>query len=647
MCGIAGVVDPTGTRSPDELACTASSMAETLRHRGPDDDGVWADTAGEIALGFRRLSVVDPGASGSQPMWSPSGRYVAVFNGEVYGHERLRSELDAHGRIAWRGHSDTEVLLAAIDRWGVRGALERSNAMLALAVWDSSSRTLTLARDRLGEKPLYYGWADGQLVFGSELKALRSLPSFDASIDHEALALYLRHTFVPHPRTVFRSARMLPPGSLLELAVPDARVVTCPDPVRWWDLAAVASEGIAKARNRELGSDAVEELDELLRDAVAIRSIADVPLGVFLSGGVDSSIVVALLQAALAGRARTFTVAMPELGYDESAHARSVANHLGTEHTELALSASDALAVIPRLGRLYDEPFADPSALPTHLVSNAARQHVTVCLSGDGGDEVFGGYNRQVVGPSLWRSISWVPALVRALVARALLAPSPATWDLAARRMRTLIPRWAQIPNPGDKAQKVAEVLAAEEFDDLYLGLAAAWPDPTEIAGLDPQPAVAAANVNRVEQRMLYLDTAVTLPDGMLTKVDRASMGAGLEVRVPLLDHRVVELAWRLPYSARVHRGSGKRILRQVLDRYVPRQLVDRPKMGFDPPIDAWLRGPLREWAGDLLEPHALAAAGINPVPVRRTWAEHLAGTRNRGYRLWTVLMYQAWRETL
>jgi asparagine synthase (glutamine-hydrolysing) len=646
MCGIAGLVDSVGTRSPAELAHTARTMAETLTHRGPDDEGVWADAAGGIALGFRRLSVVDPGAGGSQPMRSPGGRYVAVFNGEVYGHERLRAELDAGHSIAWRGHSDTEVLLAAIDRWGIRGALTRSNAMLALAVWDSSARTLTLARDRLGEKPLYYGWADGQLVFGSELKALRALPTFDTSIDDEALALYLRHTFVPHPRTIFRSARMLPPGSLLEVAVPDAGVATCPDPVRWWDLGAVAAEGAAD-RHQPLAAEAANELEELLRDAVAIRSVADVPLGAFLSGGVDSSTVVAMLHAALGGRARTFTVAMPELGHDESAFARSVARYLGTEHTEITLSATDALAAIPSLATLYDEPFADPSALPTHLVSTAARPFVTVCLSGDGGDEVFGGYNRQVVGPALWHSVSWLPVPVRALAARALLAPSPASWTRAARRTHRLVPRLAEIPNPGDKAQKLGEVLAAERFDDLYLGLAAAWPDPAELAGLDAHPLIAAAGIDGVEERMLYLDTAVTLPDGMLTKVDRASMGASLEVRVPLLDHRVVELAWRLPYAAKVYRRYGKRILRQVLDKYVPQHLVRRPKMGFDPPIDAWLRGPLRDWAGDLLDQRALAGAGINPAPVRQRWAEHQAGTRNRGYPLWTVLMYLAWRDTL
>jgi asparagine synthase (glutamine-hydrolysing) len=338
---------------------------------------------------------------------------------------------------------------------------------------------------------------------------------------------------------------------------------------------------------------------------------------------------------------------MPDLGHDESFHARSVARALGTEHTEIALSSTDALAAIPRLGTLYDEPFADPSALPTHLVSRAARRHVTVCLSGDGGDEVFGGYNRQVVGASAWRRVSWMPRPVRALGARALLGPTPATWARAARRASHLVPRIGEVPDPGDKAQKMAAVLAADRFDDLYLGLAAAWSDPGALVGVDADPMGATPAARTPQERMLYLDTAVTLPDGMLTKVDRASMATGLEVRVPLLDHRVVELAWRLPYAANVNRGVGKRLLRRVLDRYVPRQLVDRPKMGFDPPIGAWLRGPLRQGAADLLDPHALATAGINSTPVRQRWADHQAGRRNWAYALWTVLMYQAWRETL
>src|SRR5262249_20874576 len=391
---------------------------------------------------------------------------------------------------------------------------------------------------------------------------------------------------------------------LLEMRASDARAATCADPERWWDLAEIAADG-ASGR-RLVPSDAVDELDELLRDSVAIRSVADVPLGAFLSGGIDSSTVVSLLHAT-GSPPPTLMVARPEIGYDESAHARSVARYLGTNHTEIALSASDALTAVPELATLYDEPFADPSALPTHLVSSAARRHVTVCLSGDGGDEVFGGDNRHVAGPARWRWVSRLPRPVRALAAKAVLTPSPASWDRVARGAHRVLPHLAAIPNPGDKAQKLGGILAAERFDDLYTELTAAWPDPAELTGVNVSPEVGAAAVDGVEERLLYLDTAVTLPDDMPTNGDRAAIGASLEVRVPLLDHRVVELAWRLPYAAKVHHGSGKRILRQVLDRYVPRHLVERPKMGFDPPIDTWLRGPLRDWAGDLLDRRALA----------------------------------------
>jgi len=641
MCGIAGLVDASGESSAEHLIADARAMALTLTHRGPDGEGCWADPTAGLALGFRRLAIMDPSPAGAQPMHSPSGRFVAVFNGEVYDHERLRAEVGKG--VAYRGHGDTEVLLAAIDRWGVRGALERVNGMFALAVWDRRDGTLTLARDRIGEKPLYYGWAGRHFVFGSELKALRAHPGFDTTVDRGSLARFLRLSYVPHPRTIFRSARTLPPGSFVEVK-PEALVPgVMPAPVRWWELARVAEDGVHD-RSSPLAADAVDDLDQLLRDAVAIRRSADVGVGAFLSGGVDSSTIVAMLVAG-GGPVRTFTMSMPEISYDESASARAVAEHFSTDHVEVPMSVGEALAVVPRLPRLYDEPFADPSALPTHLVAEAAGLHVTVALSGDGGDEIFGGYNRQVAGTRLWRRVSRVPRPVRSLAARALRAPSPTAWDRLGRQGGRLLPARRRPPNVGDKVHKAAGVLAADGFDDFYLGLVSAW-NPADLLGFDEWPTLATPRaVAGPAERMLFLDTARTLPDQMLVKVDRASMGVSLEVRVPLLDHRVVELGWRLPYAAKARRAGGKWILREVLRRYLPDQLVDRPKMGFDPPLDAWLRGPLREWAEDLLAPRGIAAGGLDPQPVAIRWREHQAGRRNCGYALWTILMYLAWRD--
>ncbi|HET8619164.1 MAG TPA: asparagine synthase (glutamine-hydrolyzing) [Acidimicrobiales bacterium] len=659
MCGIAGVFDPEAATPADRLAQLATTMAGTLRHRGPDDDGVWVDAPAGIGLGFRRLAIIDLSDAGHQPMRSPAGRYTMVFNGEIYNHGELRHALGPAVRL--RGHSDTEVLLAAMDAWGVEGALGRANGMFALAVVDARTGALCLARDRLGEKPLYYGWAGDTLVFGSELKALRAHPDLPGTIDRGALALFLRYTFVPAPHTIYERVRKLLPGTTVTFTagMPPGHL---PPPRPYWRLSEVAGTGAGETR--VFSGDrraATEALHDLLLDATALRMTADVPVGAFLSGGVDSSAVVALMQAAQPNaKVRTFTVAMPDIAFDESAAAGAVAHHLGTEHTTVELTAGEAISTITELPRVYDEPFADPSQIPSMLVARTAREHMTVAVTGDGGDEVFAGYNRYVLGSAAWPRVRRLPGPVRRGLRRGLLTVSPHRVDALMRRIEPVTPARLRLRNPGDKVQKLTRLLDAASSGDgtgdgsdvLYQALVSEWPDPGALAlGAAEPPTFAgtgdgAAGLG-VVGHMMFRDQLGVLPDGMLTKVDRASMAAGLECRLPLLDHRVVELAWSLPLEWQLHDGRGKQLLRSVLDRYVPRELIDRPKTGFDPPIGEWLRGPLREWAEALLDPRRLAGEGwLDPEPVRRRWSEHQRRARNWDYALWTVLQWQAWSET-
>jgi asparagine synthase (glutamine-hydrolysing) len=635
MCGIAGCWRPQADVPADVLADTARRMTRPLGHRGPDDEGVWVDAAAGVALGHRRLSIVDLSPLGHQPMASASSRYVLSFNGELYNFPELRDELAGRGH-RFLGGSDTEVLLAACDEWGLDGALERFNGMFAFALWDHAQRVLHLVRDRLGEKPLYYGWVDGTLLFGSEMRALRAHPDAGGrlDVDRDALSLYLRLNYVPAPHSIYGGVAKLPAGTVLSVRAGDGPG-TGTRPKSYWPLAEV----VAKARSNplELSEDeATDRLDVLLREAVRMRMHADVPLGAFLSGGIDSSTVVALMQAQADRPVRTFTVGFADPSLDESGHARLVAGHLGTDHTEVHVSPDMALALVPRLGEIYDEPFADPSQLPTIAISEVARRHVTVCLSGDGGDEVFGGYNRYTQGQRAWDVLGRVPLPARRLAAQALLAAPPAV-------LGRLV--------PAAKAQKLAALLRVGSADDVYPALVSAWdePDSLVVGGCEPvfPPADGVpAQLEGLVDRMMFLDTLSTLPDEMLAKVDRASMSVALEVRVPLLDPRVVELAWALPPGLRIKDGKGKWLLRKVLYRYVPRDLVERPKIGFDPPIAEWLRGPLRPWAQELLDPERLQREGyLRPGPVGRCWAEHLSGARNWDYRLWAVLMFQAWLE--
>jgi asparagine synthase (glutamine-hydrolysing) len=640
MCGIAGFLESSRRKGRDVLRALALDMAGTLVHRGPDDGDAWTDADAGLALGHRRLSIIDLTPGGHQPMVSSCGRYVIAYNGEVYNFADIRRELEARGR-RFRSTCDTEVLVEACAEWGVRDAVGRAIGMFAFALWDRAERTLWLVRDRLGIKPLYWGEVGGLFLFGSELRAFLVHPGWTPEIDRGALASFLRYAYVPCPRSIYRNVFKLPPGHILAVRPQRPPRLEC-----YWDLGQVAAAG--RAAPLDIGeTEAAREVETLLRDAVKRRMIADVPLGVLLSGGIDSSTVAALMQAQSPRPVKSFTIGFGTADYDEAKDAKAVARHLGTDHTELYVGPKEALATIPELPRIYDEPFADSSQIPTLLVSRMARRSVTVALSGDGGDETFLGYNRYVVADTLWRRLGPLPLTLRRAAAAAIRAAGPSAWQ----RLFDLLPSTLRPPQAGFKLHKLASALESPDPDSLYLGLVSQWPDPGELLpgaaepmGPARDPHVAARFPDFVE-RMQYLDTITYLPDDILTKVDRASMATSLEVRVPLLDHRLVELVWRLPLAVRRGR-EPKALLRRVLERHVPRALTERPKAGFAAPIGAWLRGPLRPWAEDLLSPARLARGGlIEPAPVRRAFEQHLAGRRDYEHLLWCVLMFEAWRE--
>ncbi|HEU4856186.1 MAG TPA: asparagine synthase (glutamine-hydrolyzing) [Rhodanobacteraceae bacterium] len=649
MCGIAGFWDVAGRLDGDRGTAAIDAMTCAIRHRGPDDAGAWRDPRTGLWLGHRRLSVVDLSPEGHQPMMSAGHRHVMVFNGEVYNHRQLRAELLASG-VQFRGHSDTEVMLAAIERWGLEDAVARFIGMFALALWDREARTLTLVRDRLGIKPLYYGWAGQMFAFGSELKALAALPGFAARVDRGALCLLLRHSYIPQPCSIYQGIFKLPPGALLRVdaaaAASATAVAVLPGRVqRYWSVADAA----AGDRTTQSDADAVEALDRLLRDAIALRMEADVPLGAFLSGGVDSSTVVALMQAQSTRPVETFSIGFHEQAHDEARYAREVAHHLGTAHHELYVSARDALDVIPMLPTMFDEPFSDSSQIPTFLVSQLARGRVTVSLSGDGGDELFAGYSRYAWALRLGRWLDAVPRPLRAHIAGSLRA-RPGLYEALFRGANRALPPRLRLRNPGTKAGLLGHMLGADSVDARYLLLVSHWFDPAALVLHAQEPQTPLSDFARWPdlrepmERMTYSDLIGYLPDDILVKVDRASMAVSLEARVPLLDHRVVEYAWRTPLRQKLRDGQGKWLLRQVLYRYVPQRLIDRPKKGFSVPIESWLRGPLRDWAEALLDERRLREQGyFDPAPIRRMWADHLAGRVREHHRLWDVLMFQAW----
>jgi len=617
-------------------------MTDAIPHRGPDDAGSWRDERTNLWLGFRRLAILDLSPAGHQPMLSASGRFVIVFNGEIYNFAALRDELASRG-ATFRGHSDTEVLLAGMERWGVHQAIGRVKGMFAIAVYDREDHSLHLIRDRLGEKPLYYGVFDGTLLFGSELKALRAHPAWHGEVDRGALALYLRHNYVPAPYSIYSGVRKVTPGTIVTF-----RRARFDDPeiTTYWSARQIAERGAATTFHED-DDVMTSRLDALLRDTIRDEMVADVPLGAFLSGGVDSSALVAIMQTQSSRPVRTFTIGFEEPGYNEAQHAKAVAAHLGTEHTELYVTPEETMAVIPRLPTIYDEPFADSSQIPTFLVSQLARRHVTVSLSGEGGDELFGGYNRYFWGERMWRRMNSIPRPARRTAARAIHALAPARWDAIVNGLAPITPARYRVVTPGDKLHKAAGFLGAESADEVYRSLMTHWAHPERIAGAAEPPTAITTCAPALEdfaQRMMYFDMVSELPDDILVKVDRAAMAVSLESRAPFLHPDVAEFAWRIPMRQKIRDGQGKWLLRRVLDRYVPRALIERPKMGFGVPIDSWLRGPLRAWADDLLAPERLAREGyLDPGAVAGAWREHLSGARNNSHRLWGVLMFQAW----
>jgi asparagine synthase (glutamine-hydrolysing) len=640
MCGIAGFVQTTSTGESGALDDLIRRMTDTMVARGPDSSGTWVDQGAGVALGHRRLAIRDLSPAGHQPMVSACGRYVIVYNGEVYSHEEMRVDLEHAGR-RFRGTSDTEVMLEGCAEWGVERTAERLIGMFAFALYDRATRTLSLVRDRLGIKPLYWGAFDGLFLFGSELKPLRKHPGWRPVLDRDAVSAFMRHNYVPAPHSIYRGVRKLTPGTILTV------VDGVPGTERpFWSFDEVVTRG-QQQRSRHTDRSATDGLDRLLDDAVRRRMIADVPLGALLSGGVDSSLVTALMQANSTRPIRTFSIGFAEQGFDEAPYAKAVAQHLGTDHTELYVEPGHALDVVPKLPDWYDEPFADSSQLPTFLVCELTRRHVTVVLSGDGGDELFAGYKRYELGRTMWKAADIAPAWLRQPAAAAARRLSPAAWDGLGR----LLPARLRPVNLGPRVHSLAGRIDLADPDAMYRQMLSHWhaPDALVRGGHEPKGVLwnpaARCLVPDFGERMQYYDTLTYLPDDILTKVDRASMAVSLEARVPLLDHRVVEFAWTLPPDFKWRNGQSKWLLRQVLDRYVPRPLIDRPKMGFGVPFDQWIRGPLRGWAEDLLSEARFGRDQLlDPVPIRERWAAHLAGA-NWGYPLWNVLMLHAWLD--
>lgn len=648
MCGITGFLQPIGFKE-DIAKVTAKRMADALISRGPDDSEIWVDKKSGIVLAHRRLSIIDLSTAGQQPMSCPEGRYTIAFNGEIYNHLNMRAELDKTSKIIWRGHSDTETLMACISVWGIENTITRCIGMFAFALWDKKKSTLTLGRDRMGEKPLYYGWQgkgeNSVFLFGSELKAIKKHHLFIKNIDRNALCLFMRHNYIPAPHSIYCDIYKLLPGHLLSISTKQHEPII----KKYWSLKDVAISGV-ESPIKGSPQDIIFELENLLKSSVRQQMMADVPLGAFLSGGIDSSTIVALMQAQSNNPIKTFTIGFNDKNYNEALYAKEIASYLGTDHTELYVTPQQAMEVIPKLPELYCEPFADSSQIPTFLVCQLAKQKVKVSLSGDAGDELFAGYNRYILTQKLWGKLSLLPVKLRTVAASCIKKLSPAAWDKLISQLQLLTPKSFHQFN-GHKLHKGAGVLDALNIDDLYFKLIShCEPKNLVIDGIEPttffrEESLQLGKLDDI-QRMMAIDAISYLPDDILVKTDRASMGTSLEGRMPFLDHRIVEFAWRIPNSMKLHEKVGKWILRQVLYKYLPKKLVERPKMGFGFPIGDWLRGPLRDWAEELLDESRLQQETyINHVIVRKIWLEHLSGKRNWECFLWNILMFQTWLE--
>lgn len=647
MCGINGFFSAS---IKDRADIAVIAMNQAIQHRGPDANNIWHDNQSNLFLGHCRLAIQDISDAGSQPMHSASGRFVIAFNGEIYNHLALRDELNSQRlNPNWRGHSDTETLLACFSAWGVNKTLQKIVGMFAIALWDREQSLLTLARDRLGEKPLYWGWQGENLYFSSELKALKANAFFKTEIDRNSITLLLRHNCIPAPYSIYKDIYKLKPGHYVQIALSNLTQAYKAEPISYWSFNNIVEAGL-KEPFKGTPTQAIDLLEKALLTGINDQMLSDVPLGAFLSGGIDSSAIVALMQAQSSNPIKTFTIGFNDEGYNEAKHAKTVAKHLGTEHTELYIQASDALNVIPKLPDIYSEPFSDSSQIPTFLVSKLASQHVKVALSGDGGDELFGGYNRYLMAQNIWEKSRKMPKPARKIISNLLLTVPPNKWDDIFNLISPALPKPLRIRTAGDKAHKLAKVLGLDNNYEYYRALISHWQQPNEIVINGYEPTTLSSNYDEwpdtdsFEHKMMAIDAQTYMTDDILVKVDRAAMANSLETRVPFLNHHIVELAWMMPLEYKIRNGEGKWLLKQVLYRHIPQELIERPKMGFGIPLHEWLRSSLRDWAEDLLDENVLKEQGyFHPAPIRKLWQEHLSGKYNHQHHLWDVLMFQAW----